>query len=146
MIVLCRRNFTNFKVLFNNILLDVFVDVLREQVEAYGSDNAQATISLKAAKMQADPMIACLLLTMVANIIVSSYSDFAAYTGDKCLFIKKFYLHDHTIDKIILLTGLFKVSEEVIASLHCMFPKACQKFNMPRCPLFCNENDPMFCA
>jgi len=132
--------------LCEKILPDDFVDVLRELVETYGRQNKQSTISLKVAKMQADPMIARLLLTGKADLIVSSDSDFAAYAGDKCLCVKSFSYQGNRFDEIILSTGDRTVAEAVLASLRKTFPKATQTFCQPTFPIFCGENDPMFRA
>ena len=86
---------------------------------------------MKIALKQADPMIACLLLTGKVDAIFSNDSDFAAYCGKKCLCIKDFHLvvwmgrnnneqelHGGIFGKIVLSTGDKSVADHVIASLH----------------------------
>ncbi len=71
----------------SNILPMDFIDVLRVEVNNLATLNLPATVTFKVAEMQADPMVACLLIDGTANAIVSSDSNFAAYMGEKCLCI-----------------------------------------------------------
>jgi len=66
------------------------------------------SIILKVAEKQADQMVAKLLLDGMADAIVLSDSDFAAYTREKCLCIKEYhysYKDKATINEIVLSTS-----------------------------------------
>jgi hypothetical protein len=66
-----------------------------------------------------DPLLARHLLHGESDAMMSKDSDFAAYAGDKCLFIHDFRYSNRregcTLDKIILRTGESKVAEDAVS-------------------------------
>jgi len=137
----------------NTLPMD-FIDGLREQVHMLAEMNLPAKVSIKVAELQADPMIAYLLLMGVADAVFSMDSDFAVYGGDKCLCVREFCFSnrsdkrrgDWKLEKIVLSTGDKTVIDNVLACLRINFPSQTHTFQYPKFPLFCGEPDPMFRA
>jgi len=140
----------------DNVLPDSFTDLLVEHIKYLQGLGLPSKITMKIALKQADPMIACLLLTGKVDAIFSNDSDFAAYCGKKCLYIKDFHLvvqmgrnnneqelHGGIFGKIVLSTGDKLVADHVIASLHGQFPESNKRCHEPKYPLFCGKDDPM---
>jgi len=103
-------------------------------------------ISLMVAKKQADPMITRLLLKGMADVIMSSDSDFAAYTGSNCFCIKHFDLpaKENKINNILLSTGDKDKAREIASCFGDHDNNTL--FGIPDFPLFSWESNPMICA
>jgi len=132
--------------LASNVLDANFLEALMGHVEYSSSLPLDGNISLMVAKKQADPMIARLLLTGVADAIMSSDSDFAAYTGSECLCIKHFDLSttENKIDNIELSTGDEDKASEVASCLRDHDNN--NLFIIPDFPLFSRESNYMIRA
>jgi len=117
----------------SNVLPPNFIDGLQQQMEKLITLNLPASVVLKVAEKQADLMIAHALVTGMADAIVSSDSDFAAYAGERCLCIKKFKFSykDGKIEEIILSTGEKEVANDVANILWHRF-KLKDVFSEPR--------------
>jgi len=70
-----------------NVLPEDFVNELKDLIDEM--PNLLSKIILKVAAKQAGPTIMQMLITDAADAIVSSNSDFVAYTGKKVLCIKE---------------------------------------------------------
>jgi len=102
----------------------------------------------KAAKKQADPMIAWLILTGAANIIMSINSNFLVSCSDKSLCINHSNLitMKKKISKMVLSTGDSSVANDVsmiLCSTFDVFGSSANIFTTPKFPLYCSEEDPM---
>jgi len=134
----------------SSLLPDGFACILKEKIEATDTTNLTTKIMFKAAKKQADPTIAWLILTGSANIIMSNDSDFSVYCGDKCLCIKsfKFDHREKKISEMVLSTGDRRVANDV-STILCTtldaFGSSDNIFTTPKFPLYCGEEDPMIC-
>jgi len=132
-----------------NHLPDSFACMLKK-VKAMDTTNLTAKITFKAANKQANPMIAWLILTGSADIIMSNDSDFSVYCGDKCLCIKsfKFDHREKKISEMVLSTGDRRVANDV-STILCTtldaFGSSDNIFTTPKFPLYCGEEDPMIC-
>jgi len=129
-----------------NVLPSNFAEQLKDQAALLADRKLPAKISLKVAMMQANPMIAHLLITGPAELIILMDSDFAMYAGQQSLCMKEYYYNhrESSLSKIRLLTGDQQMATEIVQYLSSFLPA--RKFKTPKFPLFSGEPDPMFRA
>jgi len=122
----------------NNMLLDDFIDVLREEVDCLKTQSLSGDVTLIIAQYQADPMIAQIILEGKVDAVISNNLDYAVYLGQKCLYIKEYSykIWDGSIDKIILSTGDKFMADWVDECLRKLFCNVNCRFWTPKFPLF----------
>jgi len=134
--------------LAGNTLDQQFFKLLMDQIKYTQELPLVGKMYLKIARKQADPMMVHLLISGIAEAIMSSDSYFAVYAGDKCLCIKDFdySTKETTIDKIVLSSGDKDYGDYIISCLHAADNATTQVFHKPDFPVFSNKHDPLFHA